>query len=250
MGKQPYIPFYVGDYLKDTRILPLAVRGAWVDLILYMWDSPTRGELTGTIEDFARLMSCEKKEAEFALNLLKQKGIADFTLFDDGQLKIVSRKMKRDAEISKIRSDAGKNGVKVKANNKFAEAKQQTKGKQNTEYEYVIENENEILTEYENWTNQIVEGNDQMFEQMFMKEAIPQSPNIQFWIYDHRDLLNRYPKMRPPNQQAFRQSCIKHIRENYKKQPNGKVNGNSKEQQSAATSDYLKQYYSNRANGK
>jgi hypothetical protein len=38
--------------------------------------------------------------------------------------------------------------------------------------------------------------------------------------------LSRYPKMRPPNQQAFRQSCIKHIRENYKKPINGKVNGN------------------------
>lgn len=79
----------------------------------------------------------------------------------------------------------------------------------------------EILTEYENWTKQIVEGNDQFFEQMFVQEMIPQSPNIQFWIMDHRDLLNRYPKMRPPNQNAFRKSCIKHIRENYKKEPHG-----------------------------
>lgn len=87
-----------------------------------------------------------------------------------------------------------------------------------------IRNENEILNEYENWTQQIFDGNDHLFEQMFMKESIPQSPNIQFWIMDHRDLLNRYPKMRPPNQQAFRQSCIKHIRENYKKPVNGKSN--------------------------
>lgn len=85
------------------------------------------------------------------------------------------------------------------------------------------ENENEILNEYENWTQQIFDGNDHIFEQMFMKEMIPQSPSIQFWIMDHRDLLNRYPKMRPPSQQAFRQSCLKHIRENYKKPTNGKT---------------------------
>lgn len=111
--------------------------------------------------------------------------------------------------------------------------------------------EDSILIEYENWTKQIIEGNDQFFEQLFMKESIPQSPNIQFWIMDHRDLLNRYPKMRPPNQDAFRKSCIKHIRENYKKEPkaNGKFT-NSKQQQTAATADYLKKYYSDRANGK
>lgn len=143
MGRQPYIPLYVGDYLKDTRILPLAVRGAWVDLILFMWDAPVRGELIGTIEDFARLMSCERSEAEFALNLLKQKRTADFDLLGDGQIKIVSRKMKRDAEISKIRSEAGKNGVKAKKQTGFAEAKQQAKPQQNTE----VDIDNEIVFE-------------------------------------------------------------------------------------------------------
>jgi len=147
MGKQPYIPFYVGDYLKDTRILPLSVRGAWVDLILYMWESPVRGELIGTIEDFARLMSCEKSEATFALDLLKQKSIADFELLNNNQIKITSRKMKRESEISKKRSDAGKNGVYAKKDKQFAEAKQQANIKQNTEYEYEVKNEDVIVIE-------------------------------------------------------------------------------------------------------
>lgn len=138
MSRQPYIPFYVGDYLKDTRILPLAVRGAWVDLILFMWDAPIRGEITGTIEDFARLMSCDRSEAEFALNLLKQKSTADFFLLDTGEIKIVSRKMKRDYDISKKRSEAGRNGVEAKKNKEFASAKQQANSKQNTENENTI----------------------------------------------------------------------------------------------------------------
>ena len=144
MGKQPYIPFYVGDYLKDTRILPLAVRGAWVDLILFMWDAPVRGELIGTIEDFARLMSCERTEAQFALDLLKQKQTADFILLDAGQIKIVSRKMKRDAEISKIRSEVGKKGVEGKKQKEFASAKAKAKRKQNPEYDNEDENDLEL----------------------------------------------------------------------------------------------------------
>lgn len=139
MSKQPYIPFYVGDYLKDTRVLPLSVRGAWVDLILFMWDAPVRGELIGTMEDFSRMMSCDRSEAEFALNLLKQKSTADFDLLPTGELKITSRKMKRDADISKKRSEVGKKGVEAKFAKGFAEANGQAKVKQNTD------NDNDII---------------------------------------------------------------------------------------------------------
>lgn len=140
MGKQPYIPFYVGDYLKDTRALPLSVRGAWVDMILFMWDNPVRGELIGTIEEVARMIGCDKDEARFALDLLKQKKTADIELLSTGEFKIVSRRMKRDAEISEKRSIAGKNGVKAKFANTFA----QPKGKAKTKQIPDIENDNEV----------------------------------------------------------------------------------------------------------
>lgn len=165
-SKQPYIPFYVGDYLKDTRILPLAVRGAWVDLIMYMWDAPVRGELIGTIEEYARMMGCEKSEADFALNLLKQKSTADFTLLNDGQIKIESRKMKRDLEISQKRSEAGKNGVDAKLAKQFAEAKHPANTQQNTEYEYDIE---------------FIENNlKSAFDEIYLERQKMQWPQIDF----------------------------------------------------------------------
>lgn len=144
MGKQPYIPFYTGDYLKDTRVLPLAVRGAWVDLLIFMWDAPVRGELIGTIEDFARMMSCERSEAEFALNLLKQKSTADFVLLPTGETKIISRKMKRESEISEKRSNAGKKGVDAKFAGTFAQAKHKAKVKQNPDNDNEVDNDNEL----------------------------------------------------------------------------------------------------------
>lgn len=120
MGKQPYIPFYIGDYIKDTRVLPLSVRGAWVDLILFMWDNPVRGEISGTIEEFSRIMSCDPKEAEFALNLLKAKKTADIEISPNGIWKIVSRRMKKDFLISSARSKIGSKGGK---NSRFTSQK-------------------------------------------------------------------------------------------------------------------------------
>lgn len=84
--------------------------------------------------------------------------------------------------------------------------------------------DDEKLQEYEQWTNDIISGNDQLFFDMFKNEGLPPGDHNQFWVLDHRDMLNRYPKMRPPTQQAFRQSCLKHIRENFKKPINGKGN--------------------------
>ena len=139
MGKQPYIPFYIGDYLKDTRMLPLSVRGAWVDLILFMWDAPVRGEITGTLQEITRMIGCDSSEAKFALDLLKQKNTANINLLPSGEYQIISRRMKKDAEISAIRSEVGKKGVEARKGNKFGKPKI----KQNTDNENEYDNEDE-----------------------------------------------------------------------------------------------------------
>ena len=135
MAKQPYIPFYLGDYLKDTRILPLNIRGGWVDLILYMWDNSIRGELIGTYEDFARLMTCSKEEAILVIQTLNQKKICDHTPLPDGQIKIESRKMKKMEELSKKRKIAGMQGGNPKllnqTHNLFTEDESKNENKSN-----------------------------------------------------------------------------------------------------------------------
>jgi hypothetical protein len=110
MAKQPYIQFYLGDYIKDTRVLPLNVKGGWVDLILAMWDNEPKGELTGTIEDFARIMNCSVEEANLVIQTLKQKNIFGYRDAQDGQMQIISRKQKKMLKISESRKNTGKLG--------------------------------------------------------------------------------------------------------------------------------------------
>jgi len=142
MGKQPYIPFYVGDYLKDTRVLPLNVRGGYVDLILYMWDASIRGEIIGSYEDFSRLMSCSMEDSVLVIQTLNQKNVIDFTQLDNGQMKIESRKIKKMEELSKTRKIAGMRGGNPNLVN------QTVKQDRNQKVNLNAENEIEIVSGY------------------------------------------------------------------------------------------------------
>lgn len=152
MAKQPYIPFYLGDYLKDTRILPLNVRGGWVDLILYMWDNKVRGELVGTYDDFARLMTCSKDEAILVIQTLNQKKIFDYAELSNGMMKIESRKMKAMKELSEKRKKSGKEGgnpLLLKKSKNKGYPKRKNLVKQKPEYEYEDKNEVECIISLE-----------------------------------------------------------------------------------------------------
>ena len=132
MAKQPYIPFYIGDYIRDTRMLPLNVRGAWVELILQSWDKD--GELTATMEEYAMLISCTKEEAVLVIQTLNQKNIFGYTLLEDGRITIVVRKIKKMIELSKTRKTTGSLGGNPKLKKKLLKEKDNLI----PEYEYEV----------------------------------------------------------------------------------------------------------------
>lgn len=110
MAKQPYIPLYTGDYLKDTRILPLEVRGAWVDLMIFMWESKEKGTISGTMDEFALMLGCSFKKANSIIALLQEKGICDYMVLPNGHLKLICRRIVRDVALSEKRKKAGEQG--------------------------------------------------------------------------------------------------------------------------------------------
>lgn len=244
---QPYIPLYIQDFLTDEKLIECSAHatGVYVRLMCIMHKS----------EDYGKILLKQKDKQtndqlkNFALKIAKQMPysfevvsssltelLTEKVIHIEGDF-LCQKRMIKDNLLSLARSQAGHKGGKL------AQAKLKAKPKASTEneIEYVNEDKNEIedeiLNEYSNWTNSILDRNDFLFWNKFRNEQLPESDNTDFWIRDHLDLLNRYPKMRPPNQGAFRNSCLKHIRENYKKQINGtgkQHNGLTKVQQQQA----------------
>lgn len=140
--KQPYIPIYTGDYLKDTRSLSLEAKGAWMDLILFIWVNGAAGMIEGTMEDFARMVGTSEVKFASILLELKRKNICDVFGDETKVFKIVCRRMARESAISEVRSENGsKGGSKTQANNK-------AKSKQKPDNDIDNDNESEFVIEF------------------------------------------------------------------------------------------------------
>lgn len=112
--KQPYFPFYPGDWMKDPalRSVSLSARGLWTDMLCLMFESPRRGYLqhaTGkpvTPEQLARMTGCQLKEVSRLLQELDDSGV--FSRSEHGV--IYSRRMIRDEHKRELCVEAGKKG--------------------------------------------------------------------------------------------------------------------------------------------
>lgn len=101
MGKNPAFQFYPSDWSNDTSMLPLEVKGAWIDIICSMWWNGNKGELTGKYEDFAILLRVSKRKAEKIINCLMHKQICDCLTDTNGNITLISRRMKREEKARK-----------------------------------------------------------------------------------------------------------------------------------------------------
>lgn len=214
MAKDPAFLFYPGDWLGGTMGMTFEEKGAYLELLLFQFNNGKFNKAQAK----QVLSICSASVFEKVLQKFDTNG----NLFWKQKL---SDEMERRQKFTESR----KNNAKGKKSSK-AYAK-------HMETETEIETEDEILTEYKEWTDLIFDRNDQGFDTLLYNEklgAIPE-PVYQHWILDHLSLLHRYPKMRPKTQQSFRQSALKHLRENYKKELNGKQNGLSKKEQHTAS---------------
>jgi hypothetical protein len=229
MAKDPAFLFYSQDFYTGVATLDWEDRGKFISILCLMHQ---QGRMS---EETIRFLV-----GSISVKLKSKFRIDENGLWYNARLELETEKRNSFTESRRLNGNLGGRPKKQKAKGKPKNNLKDNHTVNRMEDEIVNENENdntvfkynyessdkELLRDYDNWTDDITNGNDQFFEQMFTREMIPAGDHIQFWILDHRDLLNRYPKMRPPTQDAFRKSCIKHIRENYKKPING--NGASK----------------------
>lgn len=130
--KQPYIPLYIGDWDRKCNTLSLEAEGAWLKLTFKLWDSPTRGLLSFCFSQFVILCKKPPEKAREIWDELVKSGVFDLLESENDNYKIASRRMRREIELSKVRSESGsKGGRPKKAKGNQTKTKTKAKAKQN-----------------------------------------------------------------------------------------------------------------------
>ena len=75
-----------------------------------MWWSSTRGEAKKSLTEWSYILRTHPNKTRVILKTLLEKGIATGEYLDNQNITIISRRMVRDCEISKIRREVGKLG--------------------------------------------------------------------------------------------------------------------------------------------
>lgn len=238
--KQPYIPIYTGDYLKDTRALSLEAKGAWMDLILFIWINGKAGVIEGTMEEFARMVGASEMKFVAVLNELCRKDICDIFGDQTKVFKIVCRRLAKEAEISEKRSEAVQTRYKNPTNTP-------TKPIQNTDSDNdnEIENGNPIRKEPVSISadttleivpqGTIIEEKLSRLDELYLDEQRIKWPHVDF-DFEVRAFFEkvRGSPLQYVDHRDLRLAFQAQLRNAKKIQPNGKSTGNNRKQQHTA----------------
>lgn len=140
MGKQPYIPIYIGDWEQDTNCLSPLAEFALLKLVFKLFKSEKRGIFIANYRTLSLLFKSNIDDTKQIFQELIDNNILNISSLKDDKFEIISRRMMREANISEIRSNVGKSGGR--GNKKQTKSKRKAKVLQNTEYDYVYEYDN------------------------------------------------------------------------------------------------------------
>lgn len=115
----PYSKFFWGDYLKDTRMLSLEAKGAWMDILCHLSQLDEPGEAGYKIQSWARLLGVGKRVARRVIDEIGEAGVGK--VWEKNELIFVSNsRIKNDffkfTEKQTQASEAGKLGAEKRHN--------------------------------------------------------------------------------------------------------------------------------------
>lgn len=251
--------FYDGDATRDMAHMNRLERGAYMDIII---QQRQRGHLS--IEDIKRFLSKDFDTVWGAIEWVMKKApdgkfFVEWLQNSEVRAKEHSTKQKENRAKAQPNDDQPptkkkSGGTKKESGRPLVEPLRNGNG-----YEDVFEDENKNanriggkgemipdsdFADYELWTQAITDNTDHIWEPMFMNSGLRIPPGRYIGlINDHLQLLARYPKMKPPNQQAFRHSLLKHITENKDKQvANGAVTNKTTNHGDSLIQDYAERH--------
>ena len=101
MPKVQFCKLDIADWMSDTRVLSLAARGAWLELILNMTARRT-DTVSGTTAAVSGIIGCSEEELDVVLSELEQNNIAEIIEEPDTDIVyIVCRRLKRETDALK-----------------------------------------------------------------------------------------------------------------------------------------------------
>lgn len=106
-----YLPWYTGDYLRDTRALSMAGHGCYLLLIAFCWDS--RGPLPLDQEEIAAICGARSQEERATMDRVLAKFFVKMT--DGWYNSRLDKEIAKANAISGARSEAGRKGYQAKA---------------------------------------------------------------------------------------------------------------------------------------
>jgi len=113
-SKYPQMPFDTRDWLccPELKVLSPDVRGLWMDVLCYMWESPEKGVMVSpsgkpyTQAEIVALVGLDSQGSSAWITQLIEAGVCGIR--EDGA--IISRRMVRENELSQKRAAAGRKG--------------------------------------------------------------------------------------------------------------------------------------------
>jgi len=113
----PYSKFFWGDYLNATRILSMEAKGAWMDVLCYLAESETPGQVGYNLQAWARLLGCSKSKVKKLFLEISEAKVGIF-LEKNGKIFVKNNRICDDFEdyIEKktVNSAAGKKSAKLR----------------------------------------------------------------------------------------------------------------------------------------
>ena len=106
MGKNPAFQFYPNDWSRDLEEHPLEIEGAWIRLCCKLWWSDTRGKMTRTMTQWARILRESESDTDRILDYLEKQKIGDINRNGNGDVTVMSRRMLKDEkekELTRLR---------------------------------------------------------------------------------------------------------------------------------------------------
>jgi len=96
MGKLPFMKFFPGDWIKDTRGLSCQARGAWIDILCYMWDANPRGRISNSLSVYSRKLGIPEDDVKRVFEEFNDQQVCLIETDGNKNVTLTSRRILRD----------------------------------------------------------------------------------------------------------------------------------------------------------